>query len=91
MTEEEDGDVVIEYQNGEETVARTQIGFGNVDNPNVVKNMLAQQIIGVKSMIERNTHVSIVHCQIGKEVLVGDRNNRVLAMQLDTTRNMYLS
>jgi hypothetical protein len=38
---ERDGDVVIEYKNGEETVARTQIGLGNVDNPIVVKNMSA--------------------------------------------------
>ena len=42
-TEEEDGDVLIEFENGEETVARTQIGLGNVDNPNVVENILARQ------------------------------------------------
>jgi hypothetical protein len=42
VTEEDDGDVVIEYKNGEETVARTQIGLGNVNNPIVVKNMLAR-------------------------------------------------
>jgi hypothetical protein len=43
VTDGDDGDVVIEYQNGEETVARSQIGLGNVDNPIVVKNMLAPQ------------------------------------------------
>ena len=43
VTEEEDGDVVIEYENGEETVVRAQIGLGNVNNPIVVKNVLERQ------------------------------------------------
>jgi hypothetical protein len=43
VTEVEDGDVVIEYENGEETVVRAQIGLGNIDNPIVVKNVLARQ------------------------------------------------
>ncbi len=43
VTEEDNGDVVIEYKNGEETVARTQIGLGNVKNPIVDKDMLARQ------------------------------------------------
>jgi hypothetical protein len=42
-TEEEDRDVLIVYQNGEETAAHCQIGLGNVDNPNVVENILARQ------------------------------------------------
>jgi hypothetical protein len=43
VTEEEDGDVVIEYKNGKETVVRAQIDLGNIDNPIVVKNVLARQ------------------------------------------------
>ncbi len=43
VTEEEDGDVVIEYKNGEETVVRAQIGLGNVNNSIVVKNVLERQ------------------------------------------------
>ena len=43
VTEEEGGDVVIECENGEETVVCAQIGLGNVDNPIVVKNVLARQ------------------------------------------------
>ena len=41
---EDEEDVVIEYENnGDETVARTQIGLANIDNPNVVDNILARQ------------------------------------------------
>ncbi len=35
--------MVIEYKNGEETVVRAQINLGNIDNPIVVKNVLARQ------------------------------------------------
>jgi hypothetical protein len=43
VKEEDDGDVVIECKNGEETVACTQIGLGNINNQIDVKNMWAQQ------------------------------------------------
>jgi hypothetical protein len=54
VMEEEDGDMVIDYKNGEENLVLATLTIQLLS-----RTFWHDKIIGLKSMIERNTHVPI--------------------------------